>query len=89
MNESGRKPKKLWVDQGGEFYNRLIMSWLNGNDIEIYSKHNKEKSVVAERFTRSLKSNIYRHVTVVSKGVYISKLDEKVDKDNNTYKTKK
>ena len=52
-------------------------------------QNNKEKSVVAERFTRSLKSNIYRHVTAVSKGVYISELDDKVDKGNNTYKTKK
>lgn len=49
----------------------------------MYSMHNKGKSVVAEIFMRTLQNKIYEHVTVVSKNVY-SKLDETVDKYNNT-----
>ena len=53
-DEFNRKPNKIWVDRGNKFYNRSITSWLQDNDIEIYSTHNKEKFVVAERFIRNL-----------------------------------
>ena len=62
-----RKPKKLWVDQGSEFYNSSFKKWLKENHIEIYSTYNEGKSVVAERFIRTLKSKIYKHMTAVSK----------------------
>ena len=48
----------------------------------MYSKHNKEKSVVAERFIRTLQNKIYKHITSVSKDVYIDKLDEIVNEYN-------
>ena len=51
----GRKPNKIWVDKGSEFYNNSFKKWLKDNDIEIYSIHNEGKSVVAERFIRVLK----------------------------------
>ena len=44
---SKKKQNKIWVDKGSEFDNRSIKSWLQKNDIEIYSTHNEEKSVVA------------------------------------------
>ena len=53
--------------------------------IEIYSTHNEEKSVVLERFTRTLKNKIYKYMTSISKNVYIDKLDDIVNKYNNTY----
>ena len=56
-----------------EFYNRSMNSWLQDNDIEIYSTYNKEKSVVAKRFIRILKNKIYNSMTSVSKSVYIDK----------------
>ena len=56
-----------------EFYNRSMNSWLQDNDIEIYSTYNKEKSVVAKRFIRTLKNKIYNSMTSVSKSVYIDK----------------
>ena len=56
-----------------EFYNRSMNSWLQDNDIEMYSTYNKEKSVVAKRFIRILKSKIYKSMTSVSKSVYIDK----------------
>ena len=53
----------------------------------MYSTHNDGKSVVGERFTRTLKIRIYKHMTVVSKNVYIDKLDEIIDKYNKIYRT--
>ena len=51
----GRKPNKIWVDQGSEFYNNSSKDFLKINKIEMYSTYNEEKSVVAERFIRTLK----------------------------------
>ena len=53
----------------------------------MYSTHNKGKSAVAERFIRTLKSKIYKHMTSISKNVYIDKLDDIVNEYNNTYHT--
>ena len=53
----------------------------------MYSTHNEGKSVVAERFIRTLKSKIYKYMTSISKYVYIDKLDDIVDEYNNTYHT--
>ena len=55
------------------------------NKIERYSKHNEEKSVVAERFIRTLKNKIYKFMTSISKNVYIDILDDIINKYNNTY----
>ena len=60
-----------------------MKSWLEKNDIEMYSTHNKGKSVVAERFIRTIKNKIYKHMTSISKNVYIDKLDDIVHKYNN------
>ena len=51
----------------------------------MYSTRNEGKSVVAERFIRTLKNKIYRHMTSISKNVYTDKLDDIVNKYNNTY----
>ena len=52
---SKRKPNKIWVDQGSEFYNNSFKGFLKINNIEMYSTYNQGKSVVAERFIRTLK----------------------------------
>ena len=57
IKQSNRKPNKIWVDQGGEFYNNVFEKWLLDNDIIMYSTYNEGKSVVAERFIRALKIN--------------------------------
>ena len=67
LDKSGRKPNKIWVDKGSEFYNNSFKKWLKDNDIEMYSIHNEGKSVVAERFVRSLKTKIYKYMTSVLK----------------------
>ena len=53
----------------------------------MYSSHNEGKSVVTERFIRTLKPKIYKYMTAISKNVYINKLDDIVNKYNNTYHT--
>ena len=51
LDRSNRKPNKIWVDKGSDFYNRSFIKWLKDNDIEMYSTYNQGKSVVTERFT--------------------------------------
>ena len=85
LDKSRRKPSKIWVDKGSEFFNNSFKKWLRDNDIEMYSIHNEGKSVVAERFIRTLKNKIYKYMTAISKNVYIDKLDDIVDEYNNTY----
>ena len=87
LNKSKRKPNKIWVDKGSEFYNASFKKWLQDNDIVMYSTNNEGKSVVAERFIRTLKSKIYKYMTSVSENVYIDKLNAIVNKYNNTYHT--
>ena len=60
VNESKRQSNKLWVDQGGEFYNSPMQKWLDDNDILMYLVYSKSKSVVTERFIRTLKGKIYK-----------------------------
>ena len=84
IKQSNRKPNKIWVDQGGEFYNNIFEKWLSDNDINMYSTYNEGKSVVAERFIRTLKSKLYKHMTAIGKNVYYDVLDDIVNKYNNT-----
>ena len=73
LEKSKCKPNKVWVDKGSEFYNRSMKSWLQDNNIEMHLTHNEGKSVVAERFIKTLKTKIYKYTTSISKSVYIDK----------------
>ena len=84
IKQSNRKPNKIWVDQGGEFYNNAFKKWLSDNDIIMYSTYNEGKSVVAERFIRTLKNKLYKQITATGKNVYYDVLDDVVNKYNNT-----
>ena len=86
LDESNRKPNKIWADKGSELYNRPIKSWLQENNIEMYSIHDEVKAVVAKRFIRTLQNKIYKYMTSVSKNKYINNiLDDTDNKYNNTY----
>ena len=74
-------------DKGSEFYNTSFKKWLQNNGIVMYSTHKEGKSVIAERFIRTIKSKIYKYMTSISKYVYIDKLDDIVNEYNNTYHT--
>ena len=82
---NNRKPNKIWVYKGSEFYNASFKNWLQDNDIAMYSTNNEGKSVVAERFIRTLKSKIYKHMTSISKNVYIDKSNDIANEYNDTY----
>ena len=62
-----------------------MKSWLVKNDKEMYSTHSEGKSFIAGRFIRTLKNKIYKYMTSISKKFYIDKLDDIVNKQNNTY----
>ena len=88
ISEGQRKPNKIWVDQGSEFYNNTFKDFLKIHNTEMYSTYNEGKSVVAERFIRTLKNKIFKHMTTISKNVYIDSLNGIVNRYNNTvYKT--
>ena len=70
LKDCNRKPNKIWVDKGSEFYNNSFEKWLQGNDIVMYLTHNEGKSVVAKRFIRTLKKNLQIHDFNIKKCVY-------------------
>ena len=78
------KPNKIWVDQGSEFLNQPFKDFLKINNTEMYSTFNEGKPVVAERFIKTLKNTIFKHMTTISKNVYIDVLNDIVNKYNNT-----
>ena len=60
IKKSNRKPNKIWINQGGEFYNHVFKKWLSNNDIIMYSTFNEGKSVVVARFIRTLNKLCFR-----------------------------
>ena len=72
LDSSSRKPNKIWVDQGGEFYNYL------SKDFWIIIK------LKCIQHIRTLKNKIFKHMTAVSKNVYFNVLDDVVNEYNNT-----
>ena len=85
LDKSGGKPNKILADKGSEFYNNSFIKWLKDKDIEVFSIHNEVKTVVAEGFIRTLKTKIYKYLALMSKNVYIDKLDDIVGEYHNTY----
>ena len=88
MNEPNSQPNKIWVHKKSEFSNRSMKSWLQDNDIEMYSANNDEKSVVGEGFIRTWKNKTYKYMALISKNVYIDKLDNLIHGYNNIYQRK-
>ena len=84
ITSQGRKPNKIWVDRGSEFYNNCFKDFLKINNIEMYSTYNEVKSVVAERFLNKILNKIFKHMKAISKNIYFHVLDNIVHKYNNT-----
>ncbi len=74
-----RKPTKMWVDKGKEFYNKDVQTI-----IELYSTDNEEKSSVVERWNRTMKEKMWKYFSVNSTRVYIDILNYLVNQYNNT-----
>ena len=74
-----RKPGKIWVDKGKEFYNKDVKDL-----IELYSTENEEKSSVVERWIRTMKEKMWKYFMAKSTNVYIDVLPNLVKQYNNT-----
>jgi len=79
FKESNRKPKKLWVDKGKEFYNKNVKEL----GMEIYSTENEGKAVVIERFNRTLKNKMYKKFTDIGSQKWLKILPEVLKNDYN------
>ena len=81
LKQSNRKPSKIWVDKGSEFYNSSFKKWLQDNDIAMYSTHNEGKSVVSKYATKTDLKNI-SHIDASSFALKsnLSSLKTEVDK---------
>jgi hypothetical protein len=74
-----RKPNKMWVDKGTEFYNRDVRKM-----VELYSTENEEKSSVVERWNRTMKEKMFKYFTANSTRKYIDVLCKLAEQYNNT-----
>ena len=74
-----RKPEKMWVDKGKEFYNKDVKEL-----IELYSTENEEKSSVVERWIRTMKEKMWKYFTDNNTNVYVGILPDLVEDYNNT-----
>ncbi len=83
VKDSGRIPKHLWVDKGLEFYNKYMTEWLNENNIIRYSTYGEHKSVVVERFNRTLKEMMWKRFTAENTRNWSDILDGLIFKYNN------
>ena len=73
-----RKPEKMWVDKGKEFYNKDVKDL-----IELYSTENEEKSSVVERWIRTMKEKMWKYFTANSTNVYMNVLSDLVKEYNS------
>ena len=73
-----RKPEKMWVDKGREFYNKDVKGL-----IALYSTENEEKASVVERWIRTMKVKMWKYFTDKSTNVYANVLLDLVREYNN------
>ena len=81
--DTGVKPKKIWTDSGGEFYNKTVENLFKTNDITLYSTSNEVKATIAERFVRTLREKIEKSYILTDSTVWINVLPKLVSEYNN------
>ena len=79
LSKSSCKQKRLWIDQGREFYNSLMQKWLDDNDTVMYWTHNKGKSIVDESLIRTLTGRMSKKMTASDSKSYFSYLNKFLD----------
>ena len=87
VETSKRKPKSIWVDEGKEFYNSTFKTWMKHNNATMYSKWGEQKSVICERFNRTLKSEMWRRFTAQNTRRWVDMLPVLIDWYNYKYHT--
>ncbi|HRP36788.1 MAG TPA: DDE-type integrase/transposase/recombinase, partial [Candidatus Dojkabacteria bacterium] len=83
VKKSKRIPEKIWVDQGSEFYNKSFKDWIQSHNITMYSTYGESKSVVVERFIRTLKDIATKYFTEHSTRDWVNNLDTFLHEYNN------
>ena len=69
--DRGRSPEKLQIDKGTEFLNCNFQSLLKENSIHLFTTNSELKASVVERFSRTLKTRMWKLFTAKNTGVYI------------------
>ena len=80
-----RKPKRIQVDEGTEFYNKNVLKFLKTEDIKLYSTKSVLKASIVERFNRTIKQKMWRMFTFNENKNYIKHIQKLTDSYNNTY----
>ena len=83
--KEGKKPTKLWVDQGKEFLNKEFKPFLLKHNVEMYQTFNEGKAVVIERFNRTIKEKMWRYFTEFNTKKYLDVLPKLLKEYNNSY----
>ena len=74
-----RKPEKMWVDKGKEYYDKDVKDL-----IELYSTENEKKSSIVERWIRTMKEKMWKYFSAKSTNVYMNVLSDLVKEYYNT-----
>lgn len=83
IKKNHRSPGKIWVDKGSEFYNKDFLKWTKTENIVVYSTYGESKSVVVERFIRTLKEMITQYFTKTNSRDWVKILPIVVQTYNN------
>jgi hypothetical protein len=84
-SESGRKPLKIWCDQGSEFVNKYFKKWMHENNITMYHTYSNGKAVIVERFNRTMKTWMWTLFTENDDHKWIDLLKDLIKRYNNTF----
>ena len=82
VEDAGTKPEKLWVDRGSEFYNSIFKKWCATNGVTMYSTFGESKSVIVERFNRTLKTVMWHNFTEYNTRRWVDTVQGLVDEYN-------
>ena len=80
-----KPPKRIWVDQGKEFWNKTFRQLLDKHNIVLYHVYNEGKATVVERLNRSLGEMIQKHMTATKSKNYINVLQKLINDYNHRY----
>ena len=78
-----RKPEKLWVDRGSEFYNKTFKSLFKEYETKLYSTYSDLKAVFIERFNRTLLHIIIKPTFINGDGIWVNILNDAVKTHNS------
>ena len=82
--KESRKPQYIWTDKGKEYHNKNMRKLLEKNGVTPYSTENEEKSSVCERWTRTIKTKLWKQFTVQGYTIYLNILPKILEQYNNT-----